>query len=165
MRADLGAWHPFMSVIAAKKGTSTMQSHVETVRAFWDACERKDYGAAGQLTGNGYVWIDHTTDVVATTPDELTVALEEDLAWSGQKFRIDQAVDLADGRLLVQATITQSLTGEWRHIKGTGQHVRRLVCDIFSFDADGRIVVEELYEDALSILRQLGAAPNSRVDK
>lgn len=132
--------------------------HIETVRAFWDACARKDYEACRPLIGAGYTWIDHTQDVVARTSEELQVSLQEDLAWSEQKFVIDHAVETVDGALIVQATISQTLTGEWRSVKGSGQQVRRKVCEIFRFDRDGHIVVEELYEDALSIMRQLGAA-------
>jgi ketosteroid isomerase-like protein len=127
----------------------------ETIRAFWGACERRDYEAAGRLIGDGYTWIDHTTDVVATTPEELQAALEEDLAWSDQKFEIESTHEVGD-TVVVRAVVTQTLTGTWRSIQGHGQQVRREICDIFRFDADGRIVVEELYEDALSLTRQLG---------
>jgi hypothetical protein len=135
-----------------------MTDHVAMIRAFWDACERKDYEAVGRLIGEGYTWIDHATDIVATTQEQLQAALEDtDLAWSDQKFTINRASETTDGALVLQATITQTLTGEWRSIKGTGQHVRRQVCEIFRFDTQGRIVIEELYEDALSVMRQLGA--------
>jgi hypothetical protein len=75
----------------------------------------------------------------------------------GPKFVIDRTIETSDGALIVQGTVTQILTGEWRGVKGTGQQVRREICEIFRFDADGRIVFEEGYEDALSIMRQLGA--------
>jgi hypothetical protein len=35
--------------------------------------------------------------------------------------------------------------------------VRRQILEIFQFDSEGRIVVEEMYDDALSLMRQLGA--------
>jgi hypothetical protein len=134
-----------------------MSSHIDTVRAFWDACERREYEACRPLIGDGYIAIDHTLGFVATTPEELRAAQVEDAAWSDWKYAIDRASETTDGALVVQATFTATLTGEWRSVKGTGQFVRREVCDIFRFDADGRIVVEEIYEDALSIMRQLGA--------
>jgi hypothetical protein len=42
--------------------------------------------------------------------------------------------------------------------------VRREICEIFRFDRQGRILVEEMYEDALSVMRQLGAAPATHAD-
>jgi hypothetical protein len=70
---------------------------------------------------------------------------------------IKHALETIDGALVVLATITQTLTGEWRSIKGDGQQVHREICDIFRFNAEGRIVSENMYEDALSVVRQLGA--------
>jgi hypothetical protein len=132
--------------------------HVETIRTYFDLCERKDYRAvANRLIGEGYTYIDHTTDVVATTSQQLEAALVGDLQWSDQKFGIKQALETTDGALVVLATLTQTLTGEWRSIKGSGQQVRWEFCDIFRFDGEDRIVSEELYGDALSIMHQLGA--------
>ena len=135
-----------------------MTNHVDTIRTYFDLCERKDYRAvAERLIGDGYTYIDHTTDVVANTPEQLEAALVEDLQWSEQKFGIKQAIETTDGALVVLATLTQTLTGEWHSIKGAGQQVRWEFCDIFRFDGEGRIVGEELYGDGLSIMRQLGA--------
>jgi ketosteroid isomerase-like protein len=134
-------------------------AHEETVRAFFRAVERNDFDALGRLVGDGYIWIDHTTDVVARTPEELLAAKEEASVWSDLDFVIDRAMDTADGALVAQMTVTQTLLGEWRSVKGTGQRVRREICEIFRFDAEGRIVVEEMYEDALSLMQQLGALP------
>ena len=135
-----------------------MASERETrVRAFFRAVERNDFEALAGLVGDGYVWIDHTTDTVASTPEELQAAVEEDAAWSDRMFVIDRAMETSDGAVVVQMTNTQTLTGEWRSIRGQGQRVRREICEIFRFDEDDRIVVEEMYEDALTLMRQLGA--------
>jgi hypothetical protein len=134
-----------------------VSEHEESVRAFFRAVERNDFETLSRLVGGTYIWIDHTTDVVARTPEELQAAKEEDSAWSDREFVIDRAMATSDGAMVVQMTVTQTLTGEWRSVKGTGQRVRREICEIFRFDSEGRIVVEEMYEDALSLMRQLGA--------
>ena len=131
--------------------------HAESVRAFFRAVEHNDFETLGRLVSGAYIWIDHTTNVVARTPEELQEAKAEDSAWSDRKFVIDRAMDTSDGALVVQMTVTQTLTGDWRSVKGKGQRVRREICEIFRFDPDGHIVVEEMYEDALSLMRQLGA--------
>jgi hypothetical protein len=58
------------------------------VRAYWDASARSDYDAAGRCVGPRYVWIDHTTGVVARTAEELLAAAAEDSAWSDRIFEI-----------------------------------------------------------------------------
>jgi ketosteroid isomerase-like protein len=133
--------------------------HEETVRAFFRAVERNDFETLGRLVSDAYIWIDHTTDIVATTPEELLAAHDEDSVWSDREFVIDRAMETPEGVLVAQMTVAQTLIGEWRSVKGSGQRVRREICEIFRFDRQGRIVVEEMYEDALSVMRQLGAAP------
>jgi ketosteroid isomerase-like protein len=61
--------------------------------------------------------------------------------------------------VIAQATVSRTLTGAWRSGEPRGQRVRKDHCTIFRFDRDGRIVFEEQYEDALSVMRQLGALP------
>jgi ketosteroid isomerase-like protein len=131
--------------------------HEETVRAFFDAVERNDFETLARLVSADYIWIDHAADLVAKTPEELRASQEEDAAWSDRQFVIDRAMDTSDGALIAQITNTQTLTGEWRSVKGNGQRVRRKILEIFRFDSDGRIVVEEMYDDNLSLMSQLGA--------
>jgi hypothetical protein len=67
--------------------------------------------------------------------------------------------EATDGTLIVQATVTRTLTGQWRSVEPNGQTVTTHVCVIFRFNEDGLIIYEEQYEDALSVMRQLGAIP------
>lgn len=144
-------------LICDSEGIGLASDHEETVRAFFDAVERNDFETLAKLVSADYVWIDHTTDFVAKTREELVAAKEEDAAWSDRRFVIDRVMDTSDGAVVVQITNTQTLTGEWRSIKGSGQRVRREILEIFRFDSDGRIVAEEMYADDLSLARQLGA--------
>jgi hypothetical protein len=135
-----------------------MTNHVATIREYYDLGERQDYRAVGaRLVGEGYTWVDHTTGIVATTQEQLEAAMVEDLQWSDWKTVINRAIETTDREVIVFVTVTQTLTGEWRGVKGTGQEVRREMCEIFRFDAEGRVVYEEAYWDALSVMRQLAA--------
>jgi hypothetical protein len=135
-----------------------MTNHMETIQTYYDLSARKEYrAAAARVIGDGYTFIDHTTGVVANTPELLEVALKEDSQWSDQKYLIKEALETTDEAVVVLLTVTQTLTGEWRSVKGEGQRVQREVCEIFRFDTEGRIVFDEVYEDALSIMQQLGA--------
>jgi ketosteroid isomerase-like protein len=146
-----------LALTATIRGRILASDHEETVRAFFKAVERNDFETLAKLVSPDYIARDHTTDFVARTREELRAAQEEDSAWSDRQFVIDRVMDTSDGTLVVQITNTQTLTGEWRSVKGTGQRVRREILEIFEFDSEGRIVVEEFYDDALSVMRQLGA--------
>jgi ketosteroid isomerase-like protein len=130
---------------------------LDAVRAYWDASARRDYEAAGRCIGEGYVWIDHSEEVEARTPDQLHQAMQEDAAWRDRRFVIEQALETADGALVVQATVTGTLDGQWRSIEAHGRRVSRALCTIFRFDDEGRIIFEECYTDALTVMVQLGA--------
>jgi SnoaL-like polyketide cyclase len=86
-------------------------------------------------------------------------ARDEADAWSDETIEITQVSETTDGAVIAQATVTRTLTGAWRSVDPRGQRVSKDHCTIFRFDADGRIVLEEQYEDALSVMRQLGAVP------
>jgi limonene-1,2-epoxide hydrolase len=131
-------------------------SHIETVRAYWAASDRADWEAAGRCVGDGYTWVDYT---LGTTPTDGALALAEARAWSEQTFQITRTYEATDGTLIVQATVTRTLTGQWRSVEPKGQRVTTQVCVIFRFNNEGLIVYEEQYEDALSVMRQLGALP------
>jgi hypothetical protein len=132
----------------------------ESVRAFFRAVEENDFETLGRLVSGSYIWIDHTVDFIARSPEELIAAKVEDEQWSDREFVIDRAMETADGTVVVQLTVTQTLTGVWRSVKGTGQRVRREIVEIFQFDPEGRIIVEEMYEDCLALMQQLGALPS-----
>ena len=128
---------------------------LETVRAFWDACSQGDWAGAGRYVGDGYVWVDHATGVVAKTPEELQEALADDLPWSDLRFEITNVFDSNDA-LIVQAVRSGRITGTWRSMETTGQHVSFEFLDIFKFNSNDQIVWEEAYYDMSDIMRQLG---------
>jgi len=125
------------------------------VRAYWDASARSDYDSAGCCIGPGYVWIDHTTGVVARTAEELLAAAADDAAWSDRTFEITNVFETTDGALVVQATVSGTLNGTWRSVVAQGRPASSDTCTIFRFDEDDHIVSEEHYSDALTILEQL----------
>ena len=138
---------------------SVKRSHLDTVRAYWDASATGDYATAGgciALDGS-YESIDHHKGVTYRTMEELLEAKAEDDAWSDRTFDITNAMETTDGALVVQATISGTLNGYWCHLTGTGQHVTFDACVIFRFNDEGIIVLEEHYSDALTVMKQLEA--------
>jgi predicted ester cyclase len=131
-------------------------SHVDTVRAYYEAGERNDWETAGSYVGPGYVWIDHATGVEARTPSELYEAQLDADAWSDTRFEITDAYEVPDGTVIVQAIQTSTVAGLWRGMETTGQRFSVPFCTVFRSDADARIVHEEMYYDMESVKRQLG---------
>jgi predicted ester cyclase len=127
------------------------------VRAYYKATDAQEWAATGDCVGQGYVWIDHGTGVVARTPDELQAALTDEGPWQGtSRFDIEYAFETGDGALIVQGVRSGTVTGSWRGMEVTGQKVTFPFCAVMRFDDDGRIVREEQYYDMLSVRRQLG---------
>ena len=129
----------------------------ETIKQWFEISERKDWDAIAPYVAEEYVWIDHTLGTVARTTNELLAATAEDEAWTDKRYAIDSAVEGVDGRMFVQLTVTQTLGegSEWRGVEGSGQRVTWSLMDIFTFNDEGRVTVEEAYFDAQSIMRQL----------
>jgi steroid delta-isomerase-like uncharacterized protein len=125
------------------------------IEEYWRASERGDWSAAGACVGPDFVWIDHGRGIAARTPEELQESLADDMAWSDLQFEISHVFNAEDGAVIVQGVRSGSITGNWRSIETTGQHVSWEFVDIFKFDADGLIVFQESYYDMAAVLRQL----------
>ena len=133
-----------------------MSRGLDTVRRVWKAAEEGDYEAAAACIGPGYVWIDHGLGVVARSPKEIAAAFADFKPWSNVRYEIEEAFESIEGVVVVRAVKSGNLTGSWRSMEATGQHVSYQFCDIFKFDSDARIVYEEAYYDMASIRKQLG---------
>jgi ketosteroid isomerase-like protein len=80
----------------------------DTLHMYLDAAERGDWDGMRRCIGGSYTFIDHTTDVVARTPEEMQIAGEEALAWSDLRYENPQVHETTDGTLIVQATLTRT---------------------------------------------------------
>ena len=129
---------------------------LEKIRALWDACSRADSAAMGRDVSPAYVWIDHATGVVARTAEELEESVADEQPWSDLRFEISNSFHADDGSVIVQAVRSGTLTGLWRSMETTGQKVAFDFIDIFKFDDDDKIILEEAYYDMASVRRQLG---------
>jgi predicted ester cyclase len=138
-----------------------MRSKLDTVRAYYAASERNDQEAAGECVAGvpGFVWVDRQKGVECRTIDDFVDAISEDTAWSDSRnFDITNSMETTDGALVVQVTISGNLNGPWCHLTGDGQRVTFDACVIFRFDEDNKIVLEDHYADALTVMRQLERA-------
>ncbi|MGA9773415.1 MAG: ester cyclase [Blastocatellia bacterium] len=63
----------------------------------------------------------------------------------------------SDSAIILEQTVSGKHTGTWDGITATGREIKVSICTIYMFDADDRLVGENVYFDGALLLRQLGA--------
>ena len=110
------------------------------------------------LVAANYTYTDHTKHAIAATPEALIQAQQDDLsAWSDRQLVIDRITETTDGRVVTQFRISNTHTGTYKGVPATGVRVTTSVCNILTFDTQGRVVAEETYYDDLQTMLRLGA--------
>jgi ketosteroid isomerase-like protein len=130
--------------------------NVETALAFQEATFRDDYEACGQLVGDPLTTIDRPRGRIMRTPEELLQGFEDDQAWSHRRLQLERAMETTDGAVVLQFSERATHVGTWYGVAPTGKEVAISCCIIYRFDADGRIILVDVYEDHLSIAIQFG---------
>jgi hypothetical protein len=62
----------------------------------------------------------------------------------------------SDSAIILEQTVSGRHTGNWGSITPTGRAIKVSVCTIYTFDADDKIVGENVYFDGALLLGQLG---------
>jgi predicted ester cyclase len=62
----------------------------------------------------------------------------------------------SDDAIILEQTVSGKHTGTWDGISATGRAIKVSVCTIYTFDADDKLVGENVYFDGALLLRQLG---------
>lgn len=132
--------------------------NVETALSCLEASFRRDEAAVAALLGPGFTVTNHAQGYKASTIDELIDAGQGVAAWSDCEFLVERTIEAVDASaVVVQGTLTNTHTGgTWRGIPPTGKRVSLSACYILGFDAEGRIVSQDIYEDHFTVLEQLG---------
>jgi steroid delta-isomerase-like uncharacterized protein len=140
-------------------------SNRDTARAFLEAAFSNERDTGRQLIADGYTYIDRTQGDVALTPEQLQQTVQEyHGAWSDQYLEIEHIMETTDGTVITQYRLTATHTGTYRSVPATRRRVTTSFCEIFRFDAGGRIVAEEAYYDVLGRMAQLGAVSRPAQD-
>jgi steroid delta-isomerase-like uncharacterized protein len=135
-----------------------VSEHIETARRWLEAAYRDDVETCAELVASSYTYSDHTKPDIAATPEALVQAQQDDLgAWSDRELLIDRMAETSDGRVVTQFRISNTHTGTYKGVPPTGVRVTTSVCNILSFDSEGRVVAEEAYYDDLQTMLRLGA--------
>jgi predicted ester cyclase len=132
--------------------------NVETALRYLDASMRHDVAVAATFIGPGYSYTNHAQGIAARTVEELIAASVGDDSWTDRAFDVARVVETANGdTVVVQGTLTNVHPGStWRGVAATGRRVTLDCCHILRFNEDGLIVAQEVYEDLLTVMEQLG---------
>ena len=133
--------------------------NVNTALAVYDSFNKRDLDAAVSAVAEKIVFEDHGLGVTYKSRAEYRDSLQSWLTgFSDGRITEPKAIDAGD-TVIVQYTGRGTNDGPMGPFeKPTGRKVTVPFCDIYQFDAQGRIVRGATYFDMLSMLIQLGHA-------
>jgi len=134
--------------------------NVQKHRAGHDAFNRRDFGAMVRDHAESISWIDRARGVTFTTPQEFTNDFLTGWTDASSDCRVTDAryTDAGDV-VLARFTARGTNDGPLGPFPATGKEWALPICELWQFDADGRVVGGEIYYDQVSLLTQLELLP------
>jgi steroid delta-isomerase-like uncharacterized protein len=134
--------------------------NVDAHRAGHEAFNRRDFGAMVKEYAESISWTDHARGVTFRTPREFEDDFLEGWIRASSDCRVTDA-RYTDAGDMVVARFTASGTndGPLGPFPATGRQWSLPICELWHFDADGRVVGGEIYYDQASLLAQLELLP------
>ena len=134
--------------------------NVAAHRAGHEAFNRRDFGAMVEKYAETIRWTDHARSITFRTPTEF----EDDFlaGWirSSSDCRVTDARYIDAGATVVARFVaTGTNDGPLGSFPATGKTWALPICEMWHFDADGRVVGGEIYYDQVSLLAQLELLP------
>ena len=134
--------------------------NVETHRAGHEAFNQRDFEAMTRHYADSITWTDHAKGRTFSTPQEFRTDFLA--GW----LELSSDVRVTDARYLeAAATVVSTFTAEGTHdgslgpFPATGREFALPLCEMWHFEASGRVVGGDLYYDQVSLLRQVGLMP------
>jgi steroid delta-isomerase-like uncharacterized protein len=135
-------------------------TNVETYRAGHEAFNQRDFEAMIGRYADSITWTDHSQGRTFRTPQEF----RDDFlpGW----VRASSDIRITDPRYIdAGQTVVCTFTGVGTHdgplgpFPASGKEFALPLCELWHFDANGRVVGGDLYYDQVSLLTQLGLMP------
>jgi len=135
-------------------------TNVETYRAGHQAFNRRDFEAMTSQYAESISWTDHAQGRTFTTPREFQDDFLPGWVQGSHDIRITEARYIDAGQTVVCTfTVVGTQDGPLGPFPATGREFALPLCELWHFDAGGRIVGGDLYYDQVSLLTQLGLMP------
>jgi len=134
--------------------------NVEIHRAGHKAFNRRDFGAMVQEYAESISWTDRARGITFTTPQEFRdVFLDGWIRASSDCQVTDARYTDAGEMVLARCNARGTHDGPLGPYSATGKEWTLPICELWHFDADGRVVGGEIYYDQVSLLTQLELLP------
>jgi len=134
--------------------------NVETYRAGHDAFNQRDFDAMVEHYADTISWTDRARGLTFRTPREFKDEFLAGWVESSPDIRITAPCYIDAGQTVVCTfTVVSTHDGPLGPFPATGKAFALPLCEMWHFDASGRVVGGDLYYDQVSLLMQLGLMP------
>ena len=135
-------------------------TNVETYRAGHEAFNLRDFEAMTRRYADRIAWTDHSQGRTFGTPQEFRDEFLPGWVQASSNIQITDARYLDAGDSAVARFICRGThDGPLGPFPATGKTFALELCELWHFDASGRVVGGDLYYDQVSLLMQLGLLP------
>ena len=134
--------------------------NVETYRAGHEAFNRRDFEAMTGRYADRIGWTDRARSLTFRTPQEFRDEFLPGWVEAASDIRITDPRYLDAGQTVVCTfTVIGTHDGPLGPFPASGRAFSLPLCEMWHFDASGRVVGGDLYYDQVSLLMQLGLMP------
>jgi steroid delta-isomerase-like uncharacterized protein len=135
-------------------------SNVEAHRAGHEAFNRRDFQAMTEHYADSIAWTDHAQGRTFRTRQEFRDDFLPGWVQTSADIRVTDPHYFDAGQAVVCTfTVEGTHDGPLGPFPATGKPFALPLCELWHFDADGRVVGGDLYYDQVSLLAQLGLMP------
>ena len=130
--------------------------NVETLRAAHESWNRRDFDATVSAMTESISYTDHARNVRFKSRSEFkdwVIAWAK--AFSDGKITNPRYLDAGD-TVIAEFTVEGTNDGPFGSFAPSGRRMSLAFCEIFKFDASGRIISGGVYYDQFTLLTQLG---------
>jgi len=134
--------------------------NVETYRAGHEAFNQRDFAAMTKDYADTIIWTDHAQGRAFRTPQEFMDDFLPGWVEAASDIRITSPTYREAGQTVVCTfTAVGTHDGPFGPFPATGKEFALPLCEMWHFDADGKIVGGDLYYDQVTLLTQLDLMP------
>jgi steroid delta-isomerase-like uncharacterized protein len=134
--------------------------NLDIYRAGHEAFNRRDLDAMIDAYAEDISWTDHARGVTFRTPQEFKSEFLEGWIHASSDCRVTDARYTDAGDTVVARFVAQGTNdGPLGSFPATGKAWALPICEMWHFDAEGRVVGGEIYYDQVSLLAQLELLP------
>jgi steroid delta-isomerase-like uncharacterized protein len=135
-------------------------SNIETYREGHQAFNRRDFDSMVKHYADRISWTDRAQGQTFRTPQEFKDNFLTGWVQAFPDCRVTDPQYIDGGRTVFAVfTATGTHSGPLGPLQATGKKISVPLCEMWHFDANGKVVGGDLYYDQVTLLSQLGLMP------